>query len=78
MKQLLKGKSGLWLAPVFYVSRISSAITGPWSRGFPPFNFWSCPPFPNWSQGWVNLVLTVLFWAAVVALCAFVIKRHSQ
>ena len=78
MKQLLKDKSGLMLAPVFWVSRVSSAIAGPWSRGFPPLNSWPCPPFFSWNQGWLNPVLTVLFWAAVVAVCTLVVKRLCQ
>jgi putative membrane protein len=75
MKNLLKGKSGLMLTPVFWVSRASSAIAGPWSRGIPPMNSWPCPPFFSWNQGWLNLLLTVLFWVAIIALCALVVKR---
>jgi putative membrane protein len=75
MRNLLKGKSGLLLAPVFWVSRASSAIAGQWSRGLPTLNSWPCPPFFSWNQGWFSLLLTVLFWAAVIGLCALVVKR---
>jgi len=74
MRQLMKGKSGLLMTPLFWVSRASSAIAGPWSRGFPPLNSWPCPPFFSWNQGWFNPVLTVLLWAAVVGLCVLVVN----
>jgi putative membrane protein len=75
MKNLLKGKLGLILTSVFRVSRASSAIAGPWNRGLPPLNSWPCQPFFSWNQGWPSLLLTVLFWAAVIGLCVLVIKR---
>jgi len=75
MKQLLKGKSGLRLAPVFWVSRASSAIAGLWSRGFPPLNYWLCPPSFSWDQGWLSLLLTVVVCAAIIVVCALVVER---
>lgn len=75
MVNLLQGKSDLMLSAVSWVSRASNAIAGPWSRGFPPINSWPCLPFFGWNQGWFSLLLTVLFWAAVIGLCALVIKR---
>jgi hypothetical protein len=75
MKQLLKGKSGLWLALVFWVSRASSAIAGLWSRGFPPINSWLCLPSFSWDQGWLSLLLTIVFWAAIIVVCILVVKR---
>ena len=76
MKQLLKGKAGLrlTLTPVFWVSRASNAIAGPWSRGFPPLNSWLCPPLFSWNQGWLSLLLTVVFWAAVIVVSALVVN----
>lgn len=75
MENLMNGKSGILLTPVFWVSRASNAFGGPWGRGFPPINSWPCPPFLGWYQGWFSLLLTVLFWAAVIGLCVLVIKR---
>jgi len=75
MECLLRGHLGFLLSLLFWVSCASDAIAGPWGRGFPPINSWPCPPFFGWSQGWFSMLLTVLFWAAVIGLCALVIKR---
>ena len=75
MIQLLQDKSSLLMAPVVWASRGFNAIAGPWGRGFPLWNSWPCPPFFGWNQGWLGLLLTVLFWAAVIAICVLVVKR---
>ncbi len=75
MKPFRFSRSGFWMTSFFGLSRASTALAGPWGRGFPPWNSWSCPPnffgFPYFPHPLLNL----LFWVVVIGLCFLLIRR---